>query len=371
VLQGTDARTDDLSNPDLARRWLERLWSQLTPPRQAGEIAAIAVDAMRSRRELVLENAVLRHQVNVLRRRSKRPKLHLIDRLKLLVGARWLPSWRQAIVLVQPETVLRWHRAGFRRFWRRRSRPRTRSPLPPETIDLIRDMAAQGRLWGAERIRGELLKLGIKVSKRTIQKYMRGVRGKNGGGQSWATFVKNHAERMWACDFIQTHDLLFRQVYAFFIVHLASRRVVHVAATRHPTQAWTAQQLRNATMDGDVPAVLLRDRDDKFGPTFDRVAQGVGAKVIQIAVRAPNMNAVAERFVGSVRRELLDHVLLVNDLHLASLVRQYQRYFNESRSHQGIGQRVPAKPVMDIDPSKPIEVTSVLGGLHVDYRRAA
>jgi transposase InsO family protein len=134
---------------------------------------------------------------------------------------------------------------------------------------------------------------------------MRGVRGKNGGGQSWATFVKNHAERMWACDFIQTHDLLFRQVYAFFIVHLASRRVVHVAATRHPTQAWTAQQLRNATMDGDAPAVLLRDRDDKFGPAFDHVAQGAGAKVIRTAIRAPNMNAVAERFVGSARRELL------------------------------------------------------------------
>jgi putative transposase len=114
------------------------------------------------------------------------------------------------------------------------------SPLPPETIELIRDMAARGRLWGAERILGELLKLGIKVSKWTLQKYMRGTRGRSGGGQSWATFVKNHAERMWACDFIQTHDLLFRQVYAFFIVHLASQRVVHVAATRHPTQAWTA-----------------------------------------------------------------------------------------------------------------------------------
>jgi len=240
---------------------MERLWSQLAPRRQAGEIVAVAVDAGRSPRELVLENAVLRHQVNVLRRHSKRPKLHLVDRLKLLVGARWLPSWRRAMVLVQPETVLRWHRAGFRRFWRRRSRPRKISPLPRETINLIRDMAARGRLWGAERIRGELLKLGIKVSKRTIQKYMRGVRGRRGGGQSWATFVKNHSERMWACDFIQTHDLLFRQVYAFFIVHLASRRVVHVAATRHPTEAWTTQQLRNATMDGEAPAVLLRDRD--------------------------------------------------------------------------------------------------------------
>jgi transposase InsO family protein len=330
------------------------------------------VDAVRSRQELIIENAVLRHQVNVLRRRSKRPKLNLVDRLKLLIGARLLPSWRRAIAIVQPETVLRWHRAGFRLFWRRRSRPRKTSPLPPETIDLIRDMAARGRLWGAERIRGELLKLGIRVSKRTIQKYMRSVRRRHGGsGQRWATFLKNHAERMWVCDFIQTHDLLFRQVYAFFLVHLASRRVVYVAATRHPTQAWTAQQLRNATMDGDSPAVLLRDRDDKFGPEFDRAAQGVGAKVIRAAVRAPNMNAVSERFVGSVRRELLDHVLVLDEGHLGSLLRQYELYFNESRPHQGIGQRVPTKPVLDIDLSKPIEVTSVLGGLHVDYRRAA
>ncbi len=125
---------------------MERLWSQLAPRRQAGEIVAVAVDAVRSRRELVLENAVLRHQVNVLRRHSKRPKLHLVDRLKLLLGARWLPSWRRAIILVQPETVLRWHRAGFRRFWRRRSRPRKISPLLRETINLIRDMAARGRL---------------------------------------------------------------------------------------------------------------------------------------------------------------------------------------------------------------------------------
>ena len=132
-----------------------------------------------------------------------------------------------------------------------------------------------------------------------------------------------------------------------------------------------AQQLRNATMDGDAPAVLLRDRDDKFGPEFDRAAQGVGARVIRTAVRAPNMNAVAERFVGSARRELLDHVLLIDDQRLADLLRQYQRYFNESRPHQGIEQRVPAGSQTVTDSSKPVAVTSVLGGLHVDYRRAA
>src|SRR3954454_9470534 len=143
-----------------------RLWS-LAPCRSASEIAGVAVDAVRSRRELIIENAVLRHQVNILRRRSERPKLQLVDRLKLLIGARLLPSWRRTIAIVQPETVLRWHRAGFRLFWRRRSRPRKTPPLPRETINLIRDMAARGRLWGAERIRGELLKLGIKFSKRT------------------------------------------------------------------------------------------------------------------------------------------------------------------------------------------------------------
>jgi putative transposase len=262
------------------------------------------VDATRARRDLVIENAVLRHQVHVLRRRSKRPNLQLTDRIILLVGARLLSSWRRVIVVVQPETVLRWHRAGIRRFWRRRSRPRKASPLPSETIDLIRDMAVRGRLWGAGRIRGELLKFGIKVSKRTIQEYMRGVRNRR-GGRSWATFLKNHAEPMWVCDFIQTHDLFFRQVYAFFFVHLASRRVVHVAATGHPTQARTAQQLRNAMMDGDTPAVLpagsgrqvrpsvrprgprRRRQGDPDGGTRAEYERGRGAVRGQRRTRAP------------------------------------------------------------------------------------
>jgi putative transposase len=239
------------------------------------------------------------------------------------------------------------------------------------TLDLIRDMARRGRLWGAERIRGELLKVGIKVSKRTVQKCMRGVRGKGTGGQTWATFLRNHADRTWACDFIQTYDVLFRQIYAFFIVHVSSRLVIHVAATRNPTHAWTAQQLRNALMTTDPPAVLFRDRDDKFGLSFDDVAKGAGARVIKIAVRAPNMNAIAERFVGSARRELLDHVMLLGDEQLGSLRREYQAYFNESRPHQRIGQRMPANDTHHGDLSKPVGVASVLGGLHVDYRRAA
>ena len=353
------------------RRVVARAWSTLDPGPAARELAAAGRDLCRSRRDLIVENAVLRHQLGILRRRSQRPRLHLMDRLRLLLGARLLEHWRAAIVVVQPDTLIRWHRAGFRLFWRRRSRPRRMSPLPPKTIDVIRDMARRGRLWGAERIRGELLKLGIRVSKRTIQKYMRGVRSRRGGGQTWATFLRNHADRTCACDFIQSYDLLFRQVYAFFIIHVSSRRVIHVAATRNPTPAWTAQQLRNALMTSDPPAILLRDRDDKFGLSFDDVAKGAGARVIKIAVRAPNMNAIAERFVGSARREMLDHVMLLGDKQLGSLLREYRDYFNESRPHQGLGQRRPAGGTSDADVSKPIAFRTVLGGLHVDYRRAA
>jgi putative transposase len=269
-----------------------RLWSRFAPlPARVDPTQAAADLCCRSRRDLVVENATLRHQINVLRRGSDRPRLGLGDRLRLLLSARLLPSWRDAIVLVQPETVLKWHRAGYCLFWRHRSKSRNHPRVSAETLSLIRSMAKDNRLWGAERIRGELLKLGIRVAKRTIQKYLRDRRG-NAGGQNWGTFLANHAEGTWACDFIQAYDILFRQVYAFFIVHLGSRRVVYTAACRNPTQEWTAQQLRNATMDGDAPTVLLRDRDDKFGPSFDRVAEGAGTRVVRTAVRAPNMNSV-------------------------------------------------------------------------------
>jgi putative transposase len=235
---------------------------------------------------------------------------------------------------------------------------------------LIQEMATENRLWGAERIRGELLKGGIKVSKRTVQRYMRSVRRRRGGGQTWETFIRNHADDIWCCDFVQTYDLLFRPLFLFFLMNWGSRKVVHIAATRNPTQEWTAQQLRNATMDGLAPRFLVRDRDEKFGGSFDRVAQGVGMRVIKTVVRAPNMNPVGERFVGSLRREALDHVLLLGDQKLEDVGRQYVSYFNRARPHQGIGQRIPDAQVHENKGGK-ITAIPVLGGLHHDYRRAA
>ena len=167
-------------------------------------------------------------------------------------------------------------------------------------------MAEQNPLWGAERIRGELLKLGIRVAKRTIQRYMRAVRRHPPSGQRWATFLRNHGPQTWACDFLQVYDLWFRPIFAFFLIELGSRRVVHVAVTREPTSAWIAQQMRNATPFGVGPRFIIRARDDKYGPDFDRAAHGVGARVLKTPVRAPRANAVCERFLGSVRRECLD-----------------------------------------------------------------
>ena len=244
-----------------------------------------------------------------------------------------------------------------------------------------------GAEGASERIRGELLKLGIRVSKRTIQKYMRGIRPRAPhGGQRWRTFLRNHT--VWACDFLQTHDIWFRPIFAFFIVDINSKRVVHVGATYNPSQQWTAPsptlppslrsgehgaQLRNATPFGQGPQFIIRDRDDKYGAAFDQVAKGAGTRVIRTAVRAPLMNSVVERFLRSARQECLDQVILLGERHLDSLLREFAlQVFNTCRPHQGLGQRipVPAPRMVCPDPSKVIAVP-VLGGLHHDYRAAA
>jgi putative transposase len=343
------------------------IWKALAP---SSELAAALVDTIRTRNDLLLENAVLRHQVVVLRRQTRRPALTVLDRLRLLLAARLVHGWRRAIAIVQPETILRWHRLGLRLFWRYKSKAAAPARLSGETVALIREMATNNRLWGTERIRGELLKLGIFLSKRTIQKYIRQVRDTRPRGQSWATFLSTHGHAIWSCDFVQSYDLLFRPVFLFFLVHLGSRRIVHIAATRNPSHEWTAQQIRNATMDGTVPRFLIRDRDDKFGATFDRAAQGVGIRVVKTAVRTPNMNAIAERFAGSLRRELLDHLLVVDDHHLARIGREYATFFNRARPHQGIGQRVPDGTTTP-NVNGQIIAYPVLGGLHHDYRKAA
>jgi len=331
-------------------------------------------DLARTRPQLLAENAMLRQQLIVASRAVKRPQLRAHERGLLVVLASLLPRWRDALLLVKPDTILRWHREGFRLRWRWRSRhPSTAKPkIAPEVVELIRRMAAENVLWGAERIRGELRKLGIRVAQRTIQKYLRGARSPAPHrGQSWSTFLRNHT--VWACDFLQTFDVWFRPIFAFFIIDVNEKRVVHVAATRAPTARWTAQQLRNATPFGRGPQFIIRDRDDKYGRVFDRVAKGAGIRVLKTAVQAPLMNAVCERFLGSVRRECLDHLLILGERHLLHVLREYAfQYFNEARPHQGLGQRIPVSaPRRSCKDTSKVVAIPVLGGLHHDYRAAA
>jgi putative transposase len=333
-------------------------------------------DLARTKAELVAENALLRQQLLVLRRQVKRPALTPADRLRLVLLARLARGWRAALLIVQPGTLLRWHRLGFRLVWRAKSAAgRKRPQVPDETVALIRRLAAENRLWGAERIRGELLKLGIRAGKRTVQRHMRAARPPQprGSGQAWATFVRNHADAIWACDFLQVVDLGFRSLFAFCIVDLGSRRIVHVGVTRHPTDGWVAQQLREATPCDQRPHYLIRDNDRKYGPAFARAAAGSRIAVLRTPVRAPRANATCERFLGSVRGECLDHVLVLGEAHLRRALGEYVAYFNRGRPHQGIGQAIPTSPgpASPSRPAAPIAPIPVLGGLHHDYRRAA
>lgn len=289
---------------------------------------------VRTRAELVAENALLRQQLIVLRRQSKRPSFNDGDRLWMVFLASLNPAWRRALHLVQPATLLRWHREMFRFLWRRRSRSPGQQPrrLSPEIIELIVSMAKLNVTWGAERIRGELLKLGILICKRTVQKYMRRARPTGGGrSQTWEVFIKNHAG-IWACDFLQLFDATFRPIFAFFVI-------------KHETR--------------EVKAV----------------AEGSGIKCVRIPPRSPNLNAICERFLGSVRRECLDHVLIINEVHLRRVLQEYVRYFNATRPHQGLGQQVPgarnSKACRLGKPTGQVIALPVLGGLHHDYQWAA
>jgi putative transposase len=346
-----------------------RRWAK---PDSRGLVLSAAMDLTRSKPELVLENMLLRQQLIVLKRQVKRPALSWRDRTLFVLLASKLSTWKQALVIVQPETVLRWHRELFRWVWRRKSSPRRRGKpaLTDDIVALIKQMAEENRSWGAERIRGELLKLGLRVSKSTIQKYIYEIRKPGAPRQRWATFLRNHARASWACDFLQTYDLFFCPLFVFVNIDLSSRRLVHFGVTRNPSDAWVAQQLREATPFGEGPRFLIRDNDSKYGRLFAKVASGTGIEVLRTPFGAPKANAICERFLGSVRRECLDYFLILSERHLYRLMKQYQGYFNHARPHQGIGQGIPCQPDLEPKPQMTAQLVScpILGGLHHDYQ---
>jgi len=232
-------------------------------------------------------------------------------------------------------------------------------------------MAAANRTWGAERIRGELLKLHIRVAKATIQKYIRGVRPPRRAGQSWATFLHNHAQGIWACDFLPVTDLLFRSIHAFFVIELATRRIVHVGVTRHPTDAWVAQQLREATPFGRHPKHVIRDNDTKYGPAFAALAAATGIEEVRTAYRAPKENAFCERLLGSVRRECLDRMIVLNEGCLYRHIQNFIAYYHRSRTHLALDKDSPEPRPIQPPAAGRINPIPVVGGLHHRYERRA
>jgi len=347
--------------------WLQegiKLW---TKPASSVLIIGTLLDLTRNRTYLVVENALLRQQLIVLNRQIKRAQLTNPDRFRLVVLSHFTKFWKQALHIVQPDTLLRWHRELFQFYWRRKSQGKPK--LSPETIALIQEMAQENRLWGAERIRGELLKLGIAVGKRTIQRYMLKERKSRSSTQTWAIFLKNQAGNTWACDFTVVTDWLFRQWYVFVVRELKTRQIIHTGVTKFPTDEWTAQQLREATPWRRGPKYLIRDRDSKYATHFSTVTAGM--KELKTPYRTPQANGVCERFMGSLRRECLDHILIYDYQHLERVTTEYMSYFNQERPHQGIEQRTPDH--YDQTRSKPtrgqISSKAILGGLHHSYSR--
>jgi hypothetical protein len=228
----------------------------MVKPTTATLVAVSLADMTRSKADLIAENAMLRQQLIVLNRQVKRPQLTNLDRLRLMLLARCTQFWQQALHIVQPDTLIRWHRELFQLYWRYKSRKKNREPrITQETIDLIKQMAQENRLWGAERIRGELLKLGIDVSKRTIQKYLDKLRPTPTRNQAWRTFLKNHAQHIWACDFTTVHDLLFRPVFIFVIIELHTRRIIHTAVTYAPPMNGLHNNCGKLRLGANTPSI--------------------------------------------------------------------------------------------------------------------
>ena len=329
------------------------------------------ISALRSHRALALENLALRHQLEVLKRNAKRPRLTNRDRALWSILSRFWTGWRTSLIIVQPDTVIRWHRKGFKLYWRWKSQSRWmgRRRVPKEVRDLIRSMSQSNPLWGAPRIHGELLKLGIEISQATVSKYM--VHHRKPLSQSWRAFLTNHARDIVSVDFFTVPTATFRVLFVFLVLSNKRRRVIHFNVTEFPTATWTGQQIVNAFPWDTVPRYLLRDRDGKFGEEFIYRVESMGIEQVLTATRSPWQNPYAERVIGSIRRECLDHTIIFNERHLRRVLKMYFRYYHICRTHLGLEKDCPnTRPVQPPELGV-IDEEPMVGGLHHRYIRQA
>jgi transposase InsO family protein len=326
--------------------------------------------ARRRRGEVLAENLLLRHQLLVVGRPTRtRPRLAAHDKLVWLVARRLLRDGHRHLVLVRPETVVRRHARAWRLWWRWRSRsPLGRPRVSVEVRGRIATMARDNPSWGAERVRGELLKLGIVVSRRSVQRYRQRV-PPCPLTQRRRTFPANHGPQAWAADLLTVQTLTFRTLSVRVLADHARREIVHRNVSASPTAAWVWRQLIAATPWGRTPRGLVRDRDAAYGRDFVRRARGLGIETLLTPIRAPRANAVAERLIGTLRRECLDHVVIVDEAHLRSVLTEFGRYDNLARPHRSLDLDTPIQRVRAA--TGPIRASPVLAGLHQTYERAA
>lgn len=334
-------------------------------------LLAAACSFVRTRAALQLENVALRHQIGVLQRGIRRPKLTATDRLFWVALSRVWGDWRSALAIVKPETVISWHRKAFRLFWTwkvRHGRP-GRPAVPSDVLALIRRMSRDNPLWGAPRIHGELLKLGIDIGETSVSKYM--ARRRRPPSQTWRTFLDNHVKSLVSVDFFTVPTIRFQILYVFLVLAHDRRRVLHFAVTAHPTAEWTAQQLREAFPWESAPRYLLRDRDRIFGAEFVEQMKAMGIKQVLSGPRSSWQRAYVERVIGTIRRECLDHVIVLDESSLYYHLKSFMAYYHESRTHLSLEKDTPEpRPVQRAEGGRIVAIPQV-GGLHHRYERRA
>ena len=333
---------------------------------------------LRCRTALAAENLFLRKQLALFQEREKKAvPTTAADRFVLSKLAR-LFDWRSALVIVKPATLIGWHRAAFRRFWRWKSRPVGRPPISADVRGLIRRMAAENLTWGEERVADELwLKLRIRLSPRTVRKYMgHSPRPHVSKDQRWSTFIQNHARGIVACDFFVSVTVSFRILYIFVALEIGSRRLLHFNVTEHPTSEWTLQQLREALPGDQDYKFLLHDRHQTFSASLDQTVESWGIHVLRSPVRTPTANAHCERLIGSIRRECLDYVIPLNAFHLRRTLREWACHYNAGRPHRSLGPSIPDqvqqapvafKQAAQLSSTSRVIAKPILGGLHHEY----
>jgi len=307
---------------------------------------AVLASPFKSKLRLEAENAVLRHQLNVLRRRLHgRVRLTNSDRWFFIQLYRWFPAILQVLTIIRPETLVRWHRAGFRRYWRWKSNTRRGRPqIQTELRVLIRQMSMENPLWGAPRVHGELLKLGFRVGQSSVAKYMAKRRGPP--SQGWCTFLRNHAPNIAAMDLFVVPTIGFKLLYAFVVVRLDRRDLVWINVTAYPTAEWVARQITEAFPWDEAPRYMIRDRDRIYGTIVTRRLRAMGIRDKPIAPASPWQNGFAERLIGSIRRECVDHIIVLGEAHLRRILISYADYYNSVRTQRSLDKDSPVvRPV--------------------------